>query len=110
MHNVLVGSYNKLKDENAELQKQVDELKKENARLDKNIKWYQEKIEDGELVSKQAVKDMARELLQEVANEYSENVGYTDWLDDCYWGDVQIRLCKKYGLKVIQTKKGVEVE
>ena len=32
------------------------------------------------------------------------------WLDDCYWGSVIERLCKKYGLKAIQTKKGVEVE
>lgn len=50
---------------NAELQKQVDELKKENARLDKNVKWFQEKIENGELVSEQVVKDTAKEILDE---------------------------------------------
>lgn len=64
---------------NAELQKQVDELTielggyisdqgillQENARLDKNVKWFQEKIENGELVSEQAVKDAVNEILQE---------------------------------------------
>lgn len=49
--------------------------------------------------------DTAKEILQEVADEYTENVGYTDWLDDCYWGDVIERLCKKYGLKATQTKR-----
>ena len=49
--------------EKLELQKQVDELKKESARLDKNVKWFQEKIENGELVSEKAVKDTAKEIL-----------------------------------------------
>lgn len=56
-------AFDRMKEQNAELQKQVDELKKDNARLDKNVKWHQEKIENGELVSNQAVKETAKEIL-----------------------------------------------
>ena len=80
--------------EKAELQKQVDELSKENARLDKNVKWFQEKIENGELVSKQAIKDTAKEILSEIGKEPCEH-HYLNW--DCEWFD---KICKKYGVEV----------
>ena len=60
--------------EKLELQKQVDELKKESARLDKNVKWFQEKIENGELVSEKAVKDTAKEIFALLkSSEYVDN-------------------------------------
>ena len=79
-----------------ELQKQVDELSKEKARLDKNVKWYQEKIENGELVSKQAVKDTAKEILCRLWNIGFEGVDRLSALEN--------------GIQEIAKEKGVEVK
>lgn len=97
---------NELSKENAELQKQVDELTAfKNEAISTSL--YGVGRKDGAEV---AVKETAKEILDEVAYEYTEDMGYTDWLEDCYFGGAMERLCKKYGLKAIQTKKGVEVE
>ena len=97
-----------LEKQNAELQKQVDELKLElQGQFDKGVKagCLMSKVKE-----KQAVKDNAKEILNKVAYVYTEDMGYIDWLKDCYFGGEMERLCEKYGLKAIQTKKGVEVE
>ena len=81
---------------NAELQKQVDELKKENARLDKNVKWFQEKIENGELFSEQAVKDTAKEIFAELF--YMASIHHSDVANILAWAKEKAK------------QKGVEVE
>ena len=98
----------RLTEENAELQKQVDELKQqflstcENCHLKKDIEMLRYKKE-------QAVKDTAKEILQEAENllhecamEYA-NAGHKD-----YFG-----VCENISWKVIRKiakDKGVEVE
>ena len=93
--------------EKAELQKQVDEWKTECQELHDECEGCFAKAKD---IQEQTVKDTAKEILQKVACEYTEDFGYTDWLEDCYFGGAMERLCDKYGLKVNLTENGVEVE
>ena len=105
----------RLQDRNAELQKQVDELK---AELEKAYKTERANIQ-AEIADCGApchwcrdltVKDTAKEILQEVADKYSNNVGYTDWFEDEYFGVAVACLLKKYGLTAKMTENGLEVE
>ena len=101
----------KLTIENAELQKQVDKLKEERDTYKNAVSNESEAYDLGYALGYDiAVKDTAKEILNEVAYVYTEDMGYIDWLKDCYFGGEMERLCEKYGLKAIQTKKGVEVE
>lgn len=60
-------------------------------------------------LEERARKETAREILEWISDTLTENIGYTGWLDS-YFGDKFQNLCKKYGLKAIQTQDGVEVE
>lgn len=88
-------------EQNIELQKQVDELTKENSRLDKNVKWFQEKIENGELVSEQAVKDAVKKY-----NDFVHALifKYNSGIDDSVYENMHKEANE------FAKRKGVEVE
>ena len=88
-----VSKYTRAIERADKLQKQVDELLKENARLDKNVKWFQEKIENGELVSEQAVKDTAKEICDLILEHWEKKQ-----FVECDW--LRVAIAEKYGVEV----------
>lgn len=97
MFRVDIQKFAKTIEKNAKLQKQVDELNKENVRLDKNVKWFQEKIENGELVSEQTVKDTAKEIIHYIDTEIRNYTSDSDFLS--FNEDIKY-LKERYGVEV----------
>lgn len=51
-------------------------------------------------VLKQACKETARKILQKIKEVKTQDCGYTDWLDDTYFGDEFQKIAKEYGVEV----------
>lgn len=48
---------------------------------------------------KEARKETATEILQKIKEIKTQDCGYTDWLDDTYFGDEYQKLLNKYGVE-----------
>ena len=83
--------------ENAELQKQVDELTDKLGNVLLGVKADEMLVAKG---VEQAVKDTAKEILQEFARIYTHDTNCTDWREDSYFGAEFNLLCERYGVEV----------
>ena len=97
-------AFDRMKEQNAELQKQVDELKK---RLIDDFEKF--KVEAFSKVQKQAVKDTAKEILTDAKKWVKEH--YKDKITDSF-GEREMLFMEAFGclLAYLKDKHGVEVE
>ena len=63
------------------------------------------KVADDEIVEsmktyERARQETARAILQELKEIHTVDCGYTDWIDDTYFGDEYKRLCNKYDIEL----------
>jgi Fe-S oxidoreductase len=96
-----IQSYEESKAElKIEYNNHIKNLEKTIDRQSKDLNSQADRIIDLKIKLENKGKETAREILQKIKEVKTQDCGYTDWLDDTYFGEEYQKLAKQFGVEV----------